>query len=156
MNIAEGFILGLSTGPVCLAYCGPVLVSYLLGEGNKIKQNSINVSIFLSGRLLAYIITGFAAGMLGKTLLQPTHERTLMMSIVYVCLAGYMIFYGFYGFKEICLGRIQYKIKDTIFSKDSILKLPEIVPFIGGVLTGLNLCPPFLAGYCKGNRYRED
>ncbi len=35
----EGFILGLSTGAVCVAYCGPVLLPFILGEGTTILQN---------------------------------------------------------------------------------------------------------------------
>jgi sulfite exporter TauE/SafE len=139
MNITEGLILGLSTGPVCLAYCGPVLASYLLGEGHQIKKNTINTGIFLSGRLLAYIITGLVAGMFGKMILQPTHERSVIMGIIYIILASYMVFYGFYGFKEICLGKYQHNISNA-FRK----RLPGIVPFIGGIITGLNICPPFL------------
>ena len=144
MNIAEGFMLGLSTGPVCLAYCGPVLISYLLGEGNKVKKNSINTGIFLGGRLIAYILTGLVAGMIGKMILQPTHERAMIMGFVYVGFAGYMIFYGFYGFREICLGSMQHKVADK-FGK----RLPGIVPFIGGIITGLNICPPFLLAIAR-------
>jgi hypothetical protein len=55
----EGFILGLSTGAVCVAYCGPVLLPFILGEGTTVIQNAKSVGLFLGGRLLAYILVGF-------------------------------------------------------------------------------------------------
>ena len=51
MQYSSGFILGLSTGVVCLAYCGPVLIPFLMGEGKGVYKNIGSVSLFLLGRL---------------------------------------------------------------------------------------------------------
>jgi len=50
----------------------------------------------------------------------------------------FMIAYGFYRFREICLGQKQQKIQQR-FSR-----WPFVIPLAGGFFTGLNLCPPFL------------
>ncbi len=71
----EGFILGLSTGAVCLAYCGPVLLPFILGEGTTVMQNAKSVGLFLGGRLVAYILVGFFSGLLGLTLVQHSLQN---------------------------------------------------------------------------------
>jgi sulfite exporter TauE/SafE len=135
----EGFILGLSTGAVCLAYCGPVLVPYLLGEGRNVRGNSIAVLLFLTGRLIAYLLVGIFAGIIGSVVLQPSLHKTVFFGVVYCILALILIAYGFYRFGEICLGRRQEK-----FTKRYGNRMPWILPAFGGLITGLNLCPPFL------------
>ncbi len=129
---------------MCLAYCGPVLIPYLLGEGNNVRQSISSLSLFLSGRILAYIIIGFLAGLLGKIFIQPSKFSVSIIGAIYILLAILLIFYGFHRFKEICLGHIQYKINSN-FQKH----FPQIVPLIGGIVTGLNICPPFLIAITK-------
>lgn len=144
MSFLEGFLLGLSTGAVCLAYCGIVLIPYLLGEGKNIKRNSFYVSIFLAGRLIAYIIIGILSGILGKAFLQPGNLKIVLIGTTYILLAVMLIFYGFYRFKEVCLGQFQQKVITSIGNR-----WPVLVPFIIGVITGLNICPPFLLAITK-------
>jgi sulfite exporter TauE/SafE len=139
MDLHEGTLLGLSTGTVCLAYCGPVLIPLLLGENKSIASNFIYVSLFLSGRLLAYLIIGLLAGIAGTLLLQSPVFSELLVGSAYIILSLLLIFYGFYRFKEVCLGHNQTKIALRYFRK-----MPFMIPVMGGVLTGLNICPPLL------------
>jgi sulfite exporter TauE/SafE len=139
MAISEGLLLGLSTGVICVAYCGPVLVPYLMGEGNTVRENTLRVSLFLAGRLIAYAIVGVLAALLGKLFLQPSVAKDLVMGIMYIALSCLLIAYGFYRFKEICLGRVQHSIQKKVGQG-----FVNVVPVIGGIATGLNLCPPFL------------
>ncbi len=134
----EGFILGLSTGAVCLAYCGPVLLPFILGEGTTVIQNAKSVGLFLGGRLLAYILAGFFSGLLGLTLLQHSLQNRFVFGIIYTLLALLMISYGFHRFREICLGQKQQKLQQKLSS------WPVTIPLAGGFVTGLNFCPPFL------------
>jgi sulfite exporter TauE/SafE len=134
----EGFILGLSTGAVCLAYCGPVLLPFILGEGTTIIQNAKSVGLFLGGRLIAYILVGFLSGLLGLALIQHSLQNRFVFGIIYTILAFFMIAYGFYRFREICLGRKQPILQHRLG------KWPMAVPLAGGFVTGLNICPPFL------------
>lgn len=134
----EGFILGLSTGAVCVAYCGPVLLPFILGEGTTIRKNVKSVGLFLAGRLAAYIMMGFLAGLLGLALIQNSLQNRFVFGIIYTLLALFMISYGFYRFREICLGQKQQVLQQKLG------RWPAAIPIAGGFVTGLNLCPPFL------------
>ena len=111
MVLSEGLLLGLSTGAMCLAYCGPVLIPYLLAEGKNVRRSAYYLILFLSGRMFAYIIVGFLVGLLGTTLIQPSKLTMHVTGVIYMILAIAMITYGFYQFREICLGNVQQKIK---------------------------------------------
>jgi sulfite exporter TauE/SafE len=139
MDYSSGFILGLSTGVVCLSYCGPVIMPYLLSEGKSISQNTGTVALFLSGRLLAYLIIGLLAGIIGSKLLQPLTIKNVFIGILYILLGLMMIFYGFHRFKEICLGK-----KSLHNGAGKLQSGSYMLPLAGGFVTGLNLCPPFL------------
>jgi len=141
---AEGFILGLSTGAICMAYCGPVLVPYLMGEGRSVIKNTAAVSLFLSGRLAAYLLMGMLAGILGEAFLQTSGFETTVMGITNMALAAMLIAYGFYRFKEICLGQNQPKIEKLVGGR-----WPYLVPLAGGAITGINICPPFLLAFTQ-------
>jgi sulfite exporter TauE/SafE len=139
MDYSSGFILGLSTGVVCLSYCGPVIMPYLLSEGNSVSRNTGTVALFLTGRLLAYMIVGLLAGIVGNRLLQPSNLKNVFIAILYLVLGLLMILYGFHRFREICLGK---KSLHGIKGKPYAGKL--MLPVVGGFMTGINLCPPFL------------
>jgi sulfite exporter TauE/SafE len=144
MQLPEGFLLGLSTGAVCIAYCGPVLIPYLLGEGHTIRRNALHVTLFLAGRFASYVFVGLIAGIVGQSLIKPSALKTTTMAIIYIVLAGLLIAYGFYRFKEVCLGHAQKKI-EKIYGR----RWPNLIPLAGGVITGLNICPPFLLAITK-------
>jgi sulfite exporter TauE/SafE len=144
MNLSEGFFLGLSTGAACLAYCGIVLIPFLMGEGKDIKRNTFYVFFFLIGRLIAYVLIGVFTGLLGKILLQPGILKTSLFGITYIVLAILLIVYGFHRFKEICLGKVPNKTISS-FGK----QWPIVIPFAGGIVTGINICPPFLIAIVK-------
>jgi sulfite exporter TauE/SafE len=149
MHFPEGFMLGLSTGTVCLAYCGPVIIPYLMGEGNTITQNTLSVGLFLAGRLVAYMVVGLFSGILGALLGHSLPGKSVVFGIIYSLLAVFLITYGFYRFKEVCLGLKQENLKKVF-----IFRWPQLVPFTGGFATGMNLCPPFLlavTGAMEGN-----
>ncbi len=152
MHFPEGFILGLSTGTVCLAYCGPVLMPYLLGEGNTVSGNYRSVFVFLAGRLSAYMIIGLITGWVGERL-QPAAGNLVFFGAVYITLATLMITYGFYRFRDLCLGHANTRIQTG-----HVRFWPGLLPFTGGFVTGLNLCPPFLlavTGSIAGNSMRN-
>jgi sulfite exporter TauE/SafE len=134
----EGFILGLSTGAVCVAYCGPVLLPFILGEGTTVINNTKSVGLFLGGRLVSYILVGFVSGILGLTIVQNSIQNRFVFGIIYTVLAFFMIAYGFHRFREICLGQNQRKLQQKLS------RWPLSIPLAGGFVTGLNLCPPFL------------
>jgi len=144
MNITEGFLLGISTGAMCLAYCGPVLIPFLLAEGKNVRKSTYYLLLFLTGRLLAYIVVGLIVGLIGKAVILPSRFAVYAMGAIYIVLAVLLIIYGFHRFREICLGQMQRKI-NPLFRK----RFPKIIPLISGAITGLNICPPFLMAIAK-------
>jgi len=144
MHPSEGFVLGLSTGAVCIAYCGPVLVPYLMGEGRSVVKSAGVVALFLSGRLAAYLLMGTLAGLLGKAFLQTAGFKSILMGITNMALAVMLLLYGFYRFKEVCLGKSQPMIEKIVGAR-----LPYLVPLAGGAITGINICPPFLLAFTQ-------
>ena len=144
MNFPEGILLGLSTGVVCLAYCGPVIIPYLLGENKNISKNFFIILLFLSGRFVSYMIFGLIAGISGKILIHPSMLTNLIVGISYIILSLLLIIYGFYQFKEICLAKIKPGTSGGFFNKR-----PYFIPFYGGLISGLNICPPFLIAVTK-------
>jgi len=144
MHPSEGFILGLSTGAVCIAYCGPVLVPYLMGEGKSALKNTVIVALFLSGRLAAYLLVGILAGFLGEAFLQTSGFKNILMGIANMALSVMLLLYGFYRFKEVCLGKSQPMIEKMVGAR-----WPYLVPLAGGAITGINICPPFLLAFTQ-------
>jgi len=144
MNYSEGILLGLSTGAVCLAYCGPVLIPYLMGENKGVKTNFAYVSLFLSGRLLAYLVIGLVAGVAGTYIFRSSELNVLIFGFSYVILSVLLIAYGFYRFKEVCLGNGRAKVAYRRFGK-----MPYLIPVVGGFMTGVNICPPLLLAFTK-------
>jgi len=70
-----GFGFGLA-GP-CLLVCAPVLIAYVAGRQKADKQGLSDILIFLSARLLAYLVLGFLAGLSGVVL-----RRFLNLSLI--------------------------------------------------------------------------
>jgi len=56
-----GFSFGIM-GP-CLLVCAPVLITYIAGTKRKFGQAFSDILLFLSGRLIAYLVLGFLAGL---------------------------------------------------------------------------------------------
>ena len=55
----EALLLGLATGPVCLASCGPVVLPWMLVQPRGVRVQARQLSIFLAARLSGYLL--FAA-----------------------------------------------------------------------------------------------
>ncbi len=70
-----GFSFGFA-GP-CLFTCAPVLLVYITGKQSKIRQVFSDIFIFLCGRLLAYLLLGYLAGLSGVILRQFTGSKLL-------------------------------------------------------------------------------
>ncbi len=146
MHFSEGFLLGLSTGAVCLATCGPVLIPYLLAESNAIRRNFLEVGLFLSGRLVAYMLTGVITGLAGAIFLQNHVFQGYISGIIDVILSLLLIAYAFFRFRHACPGELDTKLAGRIG-----LRWPQAVPVLGGFASGLNLCPPFILAIAQAS-----
>lgn len=136
----HGFLLGLANGATCLAYCAPILVPYLLGEGKNIRQNSFILGQFLLGRLLGYLIFAVAARFISPYITMLPVSREILMGLVYMILAVVLYVYSRKDFQgPSCAARSFTGITSGVMDK-----YPAMMPILMGSLTGLNLCPPFL------------
>ncbi len=138
----QGFLLGLSTGATCLAYCTPVLVPYLLGEGKSIRQTAGTLSQFMLGRLLGYLLFAVFAWMASYYVSTLTDQREMLTGVIYILLASLQLWYGMLQPIAPCAGSSW---------RDRVAQLaqsrPVLLPLLMGLFTGLNLCPPFLLAF---------
>jgi len=133
VSIAAGFFLGLSTGPVCLTTCFPVLFPFALSEtsGPTKRARWLFLGRLLAGRFIAYMATGILASIASRHLRGATTRLGLY---AWLCLSLLMIAYGAgarFGHAGLC-------------SKAGQLRRGVMFPFFLGILTGLSVCPPFL------------
>ena len=134
----EPLLLGLSSGTVCLAYCAPVLVPYLLGEGGNVRRDVLVLAEFLLGRLAGYVLFALAAWLIGFGLLPSNPWRGLVFGLAYMILSVLLVAYGFLNLKSWCAGRTVPGLLGRLSVSAAIL------PLALGFLTGVNVCPPFL------------
>lgn len=137
----EGFLLGLANGTVCLAYCAPVLVPFILGEGKDVARNYSLLARFLAGRLIGYLIFGLLAWAFGSLLKNSGHQE-MFFGLAYMILAAMMFFYGVSRPPELCAGKLMHHKRARLLHQ-----WPELLPAALGLATGLNLCPPFLLAF---------
>ena len=54
----RGFLLGFASGTSCLVSCVPVLIPFLLHEGQNVRHSLLTLAKFLGGRLGGYMLFG--------------------------------------------------------------------------------------------------
>jgi sulfite exporter TauE/SafE len=138
----QGFLLGLANGTVCLASCCPVLVPFLLGEGQGIGRNYRTLTLFLSGRLAGYLVFSLPAWLTHQALAASGGVKNIVTGAVYLILAVAMLFYGFRRRPAACAVAAAKPLPSRFRRLN-----PWLFPAILGFLTGINLCPPFLLAF---------
>lgn len=138
----KGFLLGLANGTVCLSYCAPVLVPYLLGQGQTVRRNYLDLGRFLLGRLSGYLIFAVLAWWLSLLIKDNSVYRELLFGGSYCLLAGLLIYYCFRKAPNLCAAEYAKGILPGFITRSVFL-----LPFALGLLTGLNLCPPLLLAF---------
>ena len=135
-GLREAFLLGLSTAPLCLTYCGPALLPFLAAprEGTALAGGK-TVGAFLLGRLLAYVAVGLALGLLGRHIMVGEAQRALQWAML--ALAGFMFYYAH---------AITRRRDDDAAGPCPAASLTESgrAPFLAGLLMGISICPPFV------------
>jgi sulfite exporter TauE/SafE len=130
---AEAFMLGLATGPVCLAYCAPVLAPLIVSvdEPHRYSRTGRLVALFLLGRLAGYLCVGLLAGLVGSRIFEPGATPgwavTLLMGITL------LVFGVLKSFPTLRLCRMWPAGRGS--AGWGVLL---------GLLTGLSICPPFV------------
>ena len=142
----EPFLLGLSNGAVCLAYCAPVLVPCLMGGvgASGLRSDSLVVILFLIGRLLGYLLFGVVAWAMGRSLAQTAQLQEVIVGCCFVVLSIFLVLYAFFDRKGSCA---QSRIT-SLAAKMGVS--PLLIPGAAGLASGLNFCPPFLLALVAG------
>lgn len=132
--LLEAFLLGLSTGPICLAYCAPVVVPYVLADEKYSLPRTIRLlSLFLSGRFFGYMVIGLLTGLVGGTL--SRFERGSLPAVISIAMGSSLLFFGLLkNFPEFKLCKLWPKGRSS-----------AAWGMLLGLFTGLNICPPFIA-----------
>lgn len=139
-SCGEALVLGLASGPACIAACGPVLVPSLLTERAGFRPHARYLFTFLTARLLGYMIFAVVAWELGALISLPSSSRMLITGVVYLLIACVLIWYAYSARRSCAQPCAQSKLVQIGESRTRGLAGAASL----GLLTGLNLCPPFL------------
>lgn len=125
-----GFPAGLSVGIYCLGLCLPVFLPILLSQKRTTKGSFLILLEFSFGRLSGYLFFGLIIGWIGQLIRSDLIHYLATLANVWIGIL--MILYS--------LGKIDQKFCTAIRFVSKIKW-----PFLLGFLTGVNICPPFLA-----------
>lgn len=133
----EAFLLGLSTGIICITSCAPSAVPLLVSRDWNFRRNSAGTVLFFFGRLVGYLLFGLAVGSTGAFLrgyVNPLLEIRIS-SIAYLLTGLGLFLEGLYHqapHLRICrCMKRKYPFTGSLF--------------FFGACTGLHFCPPFFA-----------
>lgn len=140
-SCGEALALGLASGPACIAACGPIVVPSLLTERAGLRPHLRYLSVFLATRLLGYMFFAVVAWELGALASMLPAPRLLMMGVVYVLLAGVLLWYAYAARRSCVQPCADSKLVQIGENRNRGIAGAASL----GFLTGLNLCPPFVA-----------
>ena len=140
-SAGEALVLGLATGPVCLASCGPVVLPWLMVQPRGVRGHGRQLGIFLAARLAGYMVFAAAMWFLGSAIPPAWTGRSWLIGSVQLLLAAGLLVYAAGWPRPRCaaaepVGRL-VRIGETPGPRPS-------GAWALGFLTGINLCPPFL------------
>ena len=139
--IGEALALGLASGPACVASCGPVLVPALLTGNGGVRISLRALLVFLGARLLGYFVFAAVAWEAGALAHLAPGPHLMLTGAVDVALAGMLLFHAYFA-KAGCGGSCpDEKLVNISTGKDRGMARTAVL----GLLTGLSLCPPFIA-----------
>lgn len=137
----EALVLGLASGPACVASCGPVLIPSLLAEPSGLQLHARYLSAFLATRLLGYLVFAAVAWELGTLVSLRALEHPFIFAAIHLALGCVLLRYA-------------YSVGRACNHPGGITELVNIGPAgnhhvsaasVLGFLTGVSLCPPFVA-----------
>lgn len=145
-SAVEALMLGLATGPICLASCGPVVLPWMLVQPQRVRSHVRQLSIFLGARLAGYLAFAAVIWLAGIALARSGTARSWIMGGVQVLLAVGLLIYAAAWPHARC-GFVRRRKNDLVQIDAASTATPKPRPtgaIALGFLTGINLCPPFL------------
>lgn len=137
----EALVLGLASGPACVASCGPVLIPSLLAEGAGVRLHARYLSAFLATRLLGYLLFAIVAWELGTLVSLRATAHPLVFAVIHLSLGCVLLRYA-YSVGRACSHTCASAELVSIGRANSH---PISGAAVLGFLTGVSLCPPFVA-----------
>lgn len=142
-SAAEALMLGLATGPVCLASCGPVVLPWMLVQPQGVRVHARQMSIFLAARLAGYLLFAALIWPAGALVSRIWSERSWIFGGVQVLLAVGLLIYAA-GWPHARCGFARQKRSELVQLDEGRRQTRATGAIALGFLTGINLCPPFL------------
>lgn len=133
--LIEGSTLGLATGHICLATCGPVYAPFLVQKERTLKRQFLTVLEISLGRFIMYLLVGAAAGAFGRQI--AGIQREYFSFTAYILFSLYLVISALRSHQ--CEGGCAVG-KWNRFAE---------WPFLLGILTGINICPSFLLAFSR-------
>lgn len=147
----QAFFLGIANGVTCLAFCAPVLIPIFMSGHQTPQKSWLLLAKFLFGRFLGYLVFGLLAWATNQLIILVGFYNALFFGSVYLGLAILMLINGIISIKN-----VSNKLPNHTECQISPRKLPaflknspQLLPIGLGLLTGLNLCPPFLMAFAN-------
>ncbi len=154
--IIEPAVLGLSSGLLCLSSCGPVLVPWIASEPRPLATTARLLGWFLGGRLIGYLGFAVVVWAVGVAMPLEARPRTYMFAAAHLGLAAGLLVWVVRKPKRCAAGPPSPGLSPPARAaldpahRATKRRLP-IAPAparsaLGlGLMTGLNLCAPFVA-----------
>ena len=139
MDYLSALLLGLSSGIACISVCLPGVVPILLGKRSSVAQSAKFVTIFLSGRWLAYLLAAVLSSILSAAVYGIVSDRKVMI-ITQLILGVIMLLFAFGKLSSRCVNPLKHKALRTFAKKHEY-----VLPLIMGFVTSVALCPPFVS-----------
>jgi len=150
MLIEKALFLGLASGGACLATCGLLVASSLTAERVDLQQSTMLLLVFLSGRLLGYFGWAIVSWLLGAAILRNPGGLTTFAAADLI-LGGWLVYYGISAppghSHEICPGSTLKPVTKPMATRQSLFRSGT-----WGILSGSQVCPPFLAAVTEAGR----
>jgi len=145
----EAAALGLASGPACLLSCGPVLLPCLTARGESLRGTVRTLGTFLAGRLAGYLVFSVAAWGVGMAVPADRRIQAPLYGLVYLALAVMLVVYA--------RGDARCALATPAAQPLVQIGAPARpwTPAALGLLTGLNICPPFVAAVVRAAEARS-
>ncbi len=140
----QGLILGLSNSAVCIASCAPVILPYMLSGGKTVRNNFGDLVLFLTGRFSGYLGFAALAWLTRQFFFSDPVLRGRFMGVSAVVLGVALILYNLLHYRRECEWQ-----RSTDFLKKSFSGKLRSYPWLLGLFTGINICPPFLVVFTE-------
>jgi sulfite exporter TauE/SafE len=140
-SAGEALVLGLATGPVCLASCGPVVLPWMLVQPQGMRLHTRQLFLFLAARLAGFLVFATAVWLVGSSIPHAWTGRSWLFGGIEVLLAAGLVAYAA-GWPR--------RRSTPAQPSSRLVQIGEAPrPLLSGALalgflTGINLCPPFL------------